>query len=315
MSRRPVVPLLDDVAAHIDPRRSWTGYLVAAGILLSVGLALSEPSASSGLGLPARLVFWLSHVGSALVLFEVAQITLGRIQVFARFPPLLLVTAVGVVGAVLFSIFNLLLLDRVAFLVGDRLEPEAISILGLMEELRDAGATSVLFWVLLNSPRLIMIARQNDGDAASEGQVAEVTSTPAGARDAPCEASPPLLDLLARLPKRIGTDIVAISAELHYLRVYTHSGEALILMPFGRAVEALDVIRGQTIHRSHWVALAHVATLESAGGRVVCRLDTGLELPVSRTHRATLRAALAMRDHHLVLRSAEKITGAQTAPG
>jgi len=63
------------------------------------------------------------------------------------------------------------------------------------------------------------------------------------------------------------------------------------------------------------VALAHVATLESAGGRVVCRLDTGLELPVSRTHRATLRAALAMRDHHLVLRSAEKITGAQTAPG
>ncbi|TKA95014.1 hypothetical protein FAZ78_19135 [Cereibacter changlensis] len=299
--------MLDDIVAHSDPRHSWTGYLIAAGTILSFGLALSEPSASSGLGLPARIVFWLAHVASALFFFELAQISLGRIAMFARLPPLLLVMAVGVVGAILFSIFNLLLLDRIGFLIGDLLDREPISIRGLADELRDSGAVSVLFWVLLNSPRLIMIAQQKDADEAGEPPPAEVASTPPDAADALSEARRLLLDLLSRLPRRIGTDIVAISAELHYLRVYTLAGEALILMSFGRAVEALGVIPGQTIHRSHWIALAHIATLESDENRVICRLDTGLELPVSRTHRARLRAALASRDHQRVLQAAERI--------
>jgi hypothetical protein len=307
LSRRPHLPFLDGLLARIDPRNSWTGYLIAAGTLLAFGLALSEPSASSGLGLPARIVFWLAHVASALFLFELAQITLGRIAVLDRLPPLLSVMAVGVVGAILFSIFNLLLLDRIAFLGGADMESEPISIPGLVQELRDSGATSVLFWVLLNSPRLIIIAQQKDADEAGGQQVAEIASTPPDAANATTTASRQLVDLLARLPRRIGTDIVAISAELHYLRVHTRTGEALILMSFGRAVEALGVIPGQVIHRSHWIALAHVQSLESDGDRVICRLDTGLGLPVSRTYRARLRAALAGRDHRRVLQAAERM--------
>lgn len=310
MSSRSRFPLLGDLAVHVDPRHSWSGYLVTAGTILSFGLALSEPSASSGLGPPARLVFWLAHVASALILYELTQIALGRIAMFGRLPAVFLVTVVGVVGAILFSIFNLLLLDRIAFLIGDLLDREPISIRGLMDELRDSGAVSVLFWVLLNSPRLIMIAQQKDADEAVKPPPAEVASTPPDAADAPPEASRLLLGLLSRLPRRIGTDIVAISAELHYLRVYTRTGEALILMSFGRAVEALEVIPGQAIHRSHWIALAHVAMLESDGNRVICRLDTGLELPVSRTHRTRLRAALASRDHQRVLQAAQRIAPA-----
>jgi hypothetical protein len=298
--------LLDALLARIDPRNSWTGYLIAAGILLSFGLALSEPSASSGLGLLARIVFWLAHVASALILFELAQIGLGRIATFGRLPPLLLVTAVGVVGALLFSIFNLLFLDRIAFLVSDATAPEPVSFPGLFQELRDSGATSVLFWVLLNSPRLIMISQQRD--KAADPTSAQINTTAPDAANAPPKANEPLFDLLSRLPRRIGTDIVGISAELHYLRVYTSIGEALILMSFGRAVEALGVVSGQTIHRSHWIALAHVASIESVGDRVNCRMDTGLELPVSRTYRATLRAAFANRDRQRVLQATEKIT-------
>lgn len=307
MSSRPNTQWLDGLAAQIDPRNSWIGYLIAAGVVLSIGLALSEPSASSGLGRLERIVFWLAHVASALVLFELAQITLGRIAIFARLPALLLVMAVGLVGAVLFSVFNLLLLDRIAFLVGDPTDLEPISIPGLLQELRDSGATSVLFWVLLNSPRLIIIAQQKDVDAL-DASPAGVTSTRSDVADPKTGASRPLVDLLSRLPRRIGTDIVAISAELHYLRVYTRGGEALILMSFGRAVEALSVIPGQAIHRSHWIALAHVVALESDGDRVICRLDTGLDLPVSRTYRARLRAALASRDHQRMLHAAERIS-------
>jgi hypothetical protein len=310
LSSRSHSPTLDGLVAHIDPRNSWTGYLIAAGTLLAIGLALSEPSASNGLGLPARLVFWLAHVASALFLFELAQIQLGRIALFERLPPLLLIIAVGVVGAFLFAVFNLLLLDRIAFLAGDLMDRESISISGLMDELRDSGATSVLFWVLLNSPRLIIIAQQKDTDEADQPPSPDVMQAPPDEANRPTEVSRPLLDLLSRLPRRIGTDIVAISAELHYLRVYTRSGEALILMSFGRAVEALGVIAGQRVHRSHWVALIHISSLESDGDRVFCRLDTGLELPVSRTYRTTLRAALDVRDERQVLQTAQRMSAA-----
>jgi LytTr DNA-binding domain len=312
LSSRPHFPFLDALVAQIDPRNSWTGYLIAAGTLLSLGLALSEPSASDGLGLTARLVFWFAHVASALFLFELVQIHLGRIALFERLPPLLLVLAVGVAGAFVFSVFSLLLLDRIAFAVGGSTESEPISIAGLVDELRNSGATSVLFWVLLNSPRLIIIAQQKDADDPVKQPLPDERPTPSDPVDRPPVASGPLLDLLSRLPRRIGTDIVAISAELHYLRVYTSAGQALILMPFGRAVQALEVIPGQSVHRSHWVALAHVVSIDSDGDRVICRLDNGLELPVSRTYRARLRAALAMRDHQLVLRTAEKLS---PAPG
>jgi LytTr DNA-binding domain len=303
-------PTLDGLVARIDPRNSWTGYLIAAGTLLSIGLALSEPSASDGFGLPARLVFWLAHVASALFLFELAQIHLGRIALFERLPSLLLVIAVGVVGAFLFAVFNLLLLDRIVSLADGQMDVEPISIRGLVEELRDSGATSVLFWVLLNSPRLIIIAQQKDTDDADQQPTPDVMQAPPDAANRPAEVSGPLLDLLSRLPRRIGTDIVAISAELHYLRVYTRSGEALILMSFGRAVEALGVVPGQRTHRSHWVALMHVLSLESDGDRVFCRLDTGLELPVSRAHRTSLRSALAVRDEQRVLQTAQRMSAA-----
>lgn len=315
LSSRSQLPTLDSLVAYIDPRNSWTGYLIAAGTLLSIGLAISEPSASDGLGLSARLVFWLAHVASALFLFELAQIHLGRIAVFERLPPLLLVMTVGVVGAFLFAVFNLLVLDRVAFLTGDLSDVEPISIPGLLEELRDSGATSVLFWVLLNSPRLIIIAQQKDTDLADQMPTPDVTQVPPDAGKTPTEAGRSLHDLLSRLPRRIGTDIVAISAELHYLRVYTRIGEALILMSFGHAVEALGVIPGQRIHRSHWVALVHVAAIDSDKDRVFCRLETGLELPVSRTYRTTLRAAIVARDEGRVQHTARKMSAAPNASG
>lgn len=307
LSDTPKLSSLAHLVAQVDPRNSWTGYLIAAGTILSVGLALSEPSASRGLAFPARLLFWLAHVASALVLFELAQISLGRIAIFGRLPPLVLVVAVGVGGAILFAVFNLFLLDRIAFLIVDERDLEPISLLGLAEELRDSGATSVLFWVLLNSPRLIMIARQKEADGTGDGSAADVMATPPDAAIPPLVAGSPLLDLLSRLPRSIGSDIVAISAELHYLRVYTRSGEALILMSFGRAVEALAVIPGQAIHRSHWVALAHVVAVESVGDRVICQLDTGLKLPVSRTYRARLRADFARRDVERARQAAESL--------
>jgi DNA-binding LytR/AlgR family response regulator len=106
----------------------------------------------------------------------------------------------------------------------------------------------------------------------------------------PAEPAEPSLWL--RVPRNIGRDLVALSAELHYIRVRTAAGEALILHPFGRAVaELAGTGTGLQIHRSHWVVLAHVQRIDRRDQGALCLLSTGATLPVSRQYRAALQAA------------------------
>ena len=81
---------------------------------------------------------------------------------------------------------------------------------------------------------------------------------------------------------------------LHYLRLRTTAGEALVLYPFGKAVADLtEAGVGLQIHRSHWVATAHVGRVVRRGQGALCTLSTGLTLPVSRQYRAPLLAVSA----------------------
>jgi hypothetical protein len=290
--------------AGIDPRRSWASYLVVAGITLTAGITLLGPSITGDLDLGERLVFWFTHVGAALIFLEGAQLLIGRSPIARYLPPLMLVILAGVIGAFLFSAFSILLLEGLLAAPDPQTALEELSVPALLAELRNSAGQVVLFWVLLNGPRLIMMAEDDDEDAA-----AAAISPPDEAEDKARETANParnpvLVELVSRLPRRLGTDIVALTAELHYLRVFTQQGDALILMSFGRATNALQVIPGMAVHRSHWVALNHVAALETEGERVICRMVTGLTIPVSRSNRASLRQALAERDEHLAKRAA-----------
>ncbi|PLL10165.1 hypothetical protein C0V75_21920 [Tabrizicola sp. TH137] len=300
----PKTPFVAALRAVIDPRRSWIGYLVAVGTGLAVGITLLEPSASAHLSPFQRLLLWIGQVGVALVILECVQLGLGRTAIARHVSPLLLVILGGVIGAILFSSLSILLLE--GLLAGPDPEDvtEDISMASLLAELRDSAGQVVVFWVLLNAPRLIMIARdQEDGSEETDANHRKATETPSSTQADPARSTA-LVELVSRLPSRLGTDIVAMTAELHYLRVYTWQGNALILMSFGRAVAALQVVSGMAVHRSHWVALNHVTALETGGDKVVCRMDTGLTVPVSRNNRAALRQALSERNQGAALRGA-----------
>lgn len=84
----------------------------------------------------------------------------------------------------------------------------------------------------------------------------------------------------ANLPFELrASRVLSLSAEDHYLRVHTPSGEALIHMTLAAATELLT--DGFQIHRSHWVARDAIKSL----GTAKVELITGLSLPVSR-HRS-----------------------------
>jgi len=84
-----------------------------------------------------------------------------------------------------------------------------------------------------------------------------------------------------RIPGHLGTDLLCLTMEDHYLRIHTPLGSDLILMRMRDAVAELDGL-GLQVHRSHWVADSAVQGHERRDGRVILKLRTGLEIPVSK---------------------------------
>lgn len=102
--------------------------------------------------------------------------------------------------------------------------------------------------------------------------------------------------LFARLPPELGRDIIAVQAQDHYVKVFTPLGNRLVLMRMGDASDDLDGLNGMQIHRSWWVNIGHVLSLEkSAGGGPRLLLRNGITVPVPRSRVVAVRRALAAR--------------------
>lgn len=109
----------------------------------------------------------------------------------------------------------------------------------------------------------------------------------------PATAEPPAAfpsALLSRLPPEIGTDIIALETEDHYLRVHAAGGSALILMRMADAVALLDPRLGAQVHRRWWVAETAVAGVRTEGQKLSLRLTDGTVVPVGRTFAASVKA-------------------------
>jgi hypothetical protein len=119
---------------------------------------------------------------------------------------------------------------------------------------------------------------------ASPAPGPSVEPATAPAADRPC----PFLD---RLPSRLGRQLLALSAEDHYLRVHTAQGDDLLLCRLSEAEAELAGFPGLRVHRSWWVARAAVTGGRRLGEKQVLTLSNGLEVPVSRTYLQAARAA------------------------
>ena len=94
-----------------------------------------------------------------------------------------------------------------------------------------------------------------------------------------------------RLPRKLGTDLIYVKVEDHYVKAVTPAGSGLILMRFADAVAELSA-HGLQVHRSYWVSRRYMKRVIPKDGRTILRLTTGQEIPVSRTYLRAVRAAL-----------------------
>lgn len=79
-------------------------------------------------------------------------------------------------------------------------------------------------------------------------------------------------------------DILAISAEDHYVNVITEKKSTLIHFRFSDCLSEMQNIDGLRIHRSHWAKKEAIEKVERQGRKTVITIKTGLTLPVSQTY-------------------------------
>ncbi|WP_242217326.1 LytTR family DNA-binding domain-containing protein [Shinella zoogloeoides] len=95
--------------------------------------------------------------------------------------------------------------------------------------------------------------------------------------------------LLRRLRPENRGPILHMTVADHYTEVTTTRGRELILLRFSDAIEEIGGTPGLQVHRSHFVADAHVERLLRADGRPAVVLKDGSEVPVSRSRTETVR--------------------------
>lgn len=85
-------------------------------------------------------------------------------------------------------------------------------------------------------------------------------------------------------------DVLALQMEDHYVRIHRPDGTELLLMPLGRAIDAMQV-DGLRTHRSWWVAAHAVAAVEGNARSMRLRLSNGVIAPVARSAVIHLKTA------------------------
>ncbi|UYH54321.1 LytTR family transcriptional regulator DNA-binding domain-containing protein [Qipengyuania sp. SS22] len=119
---------------------------------------------------------------------------------------------------------------------------------------------------------------------------------PAQASETPPVAQPARQDdprpaFLQRLPAELGSDLIALEMEDHYVRAHTALGSHLVLLRLRDALGELDGIDGAQVHRSWWVARDAVESVERDGRSVRLVLPRGIAAPVARSRVAELAGA------------------------
>lgn len=262
--------------------------LPAVGLALVLLFVAVRPEASAGLGLAGRLGYWILHVGIGLAGLVVASLVIRR-RIFTRWPISVAIVVTGIVGA-LAAAPAYWLVDQWWPVPGGAVPDDWLDDFaaagpwqGIVAECLEVAPLFVTSWFAVNMPLILGQPRIEAPPPPDPPDPPHGPSPPRPAASAPGASLFP-----DRLPAALGRDVVAVSSDLHYLHVHTTRGSAMILGSLRDAAAALGDA-GMIVHRSHWVAHAHVRRVVIAGSEAACQLSTGLSIPVSRRRRRDVR--------------------------
>lgn len=232
-------------------------------------LALLEPFDSGVLPLPLRFAYWaLLMVSFSLVLPPCIGLAERLYGAHTRHGPTILAIACAIAAVpvtLVVQVLDWLLALAAVPVFGQPVPPESPRFAEPLVFLATYVSVYLVAVLIVAGVSLLRLARHRS-----------VSSTP-GLR--------PGVQFLSRLPLSIGTELVCIRMEDHYLRVTTQRGEALILLRLRDALKELEDYPGFQVHRSWWVASDQVKQLSRNGRRLNIVLLNGRQIPVSASFR------------------------------
>jgi hypothetical protein len=219
---------------------------------------------------------WLAaHMGTSLMARLLAP----------RGWPLIAVLALGVISSGVVAVpFNFLVGELFAQAGFKTRGFEALANYSAAQAL-DALVGPLLLWTAIN---LIVFSVRDEPHYGFKRSGAPVHSTPALLVERRSEP-----EFMKRVRLELRGEVLALQAELHYVRVFTTAGDDLILYRFSDAVEEM-ADAGMQVHRSWWVSREALV-----GGAMSPRphllLSNGSKVPVSRSRIQECRAFLSSR--------------------
>jgi hypothetical protein len=277
-----------------NARVSLARYLGATGTALWGLMVALQPDPGFQAPWLWMALFWGLQVSMGIAVLQSVLYLMSRNARVNRWPLWLVVVSSGVMGAGV--------LAPVYWLIGEALMqgvlgfpqtldadespvvPLTFGLQVLVQEFGDIVGPVTAAWVLISWPRLQGLLPP----LVYPAQIQVGPERPPLAQEPPSMGGPsPAWRTL--LPEELGDDLMAVTSELQYLRVWTTRGSALVLGAL-QTVEESEGGAGMRVHRSWWVHARHVRRVRVGAGAAVCELSDGREVPVSRRRKADVLA-------------------------
>jgi len=259
--------------------RSTQKYFFWVSVFLILLFTFLNPAGTLGVEFGLRLLIWTVQISILVPTFIIIHIKLQKIQIFDHLNDWYKILLSGLIGCFFFLPFGLAI-DYVTGLDDwSKFRNLSESYTIVINEIGSLFPTAILTWVAINAPRILNF---NFSKIPAVEQVKLIPSeqTPNYGKQFDSESKNEFLD---KFSDKIGTDIIYLMSELHYIRVVTLKGEMLILHNLKDAISELpaDLIGIQT-HRSFWVNLKYIEKIIKKKLQSVLILSNGKSVPVSR---------------------------------
>ena len=195
--------------------RSTQKYFFWVSVFLILLFTLLNPAGTLGVDFGLRLLIWTVQIGILVPTFIIIHIKLQKIQIFDHLNDWYKILFSGLIGCFFYLPFGLAI-DYVTGLDDwSKFRNLSESYTIVINEIGSLFPTAILTWVAINAPRILNF------NFSKISPVEQVKLMPS--------EQTPNNEFLAKFSDKIGTDIIYLMSELHYIRVVTLKGEMLIL--------------------------------------------------------------------------------------
>ncbi len=256
--------------------------------IIGIVLAFIGPFGSFAEPLAYRLVSWVSFAWIGYAIYSPMNWLVDRLYAALELPR----PALWVVGVALATVPMTAIVWAMGFL------PNPVRMPTLEEALTSyfyvflvGGGITAFFYMIESRANAARAAQDRAVPAERETSVPSSAPAPQPTMPAAPSSASNAPRLLERLPSELGSEIIALEMEDHYVRVHTALGSELALLRMRDAIAELGELDGLQVHRSWWVARGAVEDVIREGRNVRLKLERDLEAPVSRTNVSVLKDA------------------------